>query len=212
MKAVLIYSGGLDSTSALYTYQDRIELAVSFDYGSRHNKQEIERAKWNCEKLGIPHQVVELDFSFLKSALLGDEPVPHGHYEDESMKSTVVPFRNGVMLSIATAIAESNNFDAVIIGSHSGDHAVYPDCRIKFNDFFRRAMEWGTYNSITLFSPFESMDKKEVANTGIQNGMDPEQTYSCYEGGEEQCGKCSTCMERKWALGEITQEELDATK
>lgn len=200
---VLSYSGGLDSTSALYINKDEIAMAVSFNYGSRHNEQEIKKAKWNCDKLGIEHVVIDARevFKNMKSALLGDGDIPHGHYEDETMKATVVPYRNGIMLSILTGIAESNNLKKVMLASHKGDNAVYPDCRPEFNAGQRAAMSMGTYNKIDLIAPFEQLDKKELAQAGIAAGMDTEQTYSCYEGGEIQCGKCSTCRERDWALG-----------
>ncbi len=200
---LLVYSGGLDSTSALYIYKDTIGLAVSFNYGSRHNLQEIKRAVLNCEKLGIPHKIVNLESAFLniKSALLYDGPIPKGHYEDETMKSTVVPFRNGIMLSIATAIAESNDLKKVMLGSHKGDNAVYPDCRPEFNSAMTLAMYCGTYDKIKLVTPFQDIDKKQLATTGIAHGMNPDDTYSCYEGNDEPCGECSTCRERDWALG-----------
>ena len=200
---LLIYSGGLDSTSALYLYQDKIGLAVSFYYGSRHNTEEIKMATYNCKKLGIPHRVVDLReaFSGIKSALLGDGDIPYGHYEDESMKTTVVPFRNAIMLSIATGIAESNGLTKVMLASHKGDNAIYPDCRPEFNAGMRDAMREGTYNKVELSAPFAHLDKKELATKGIEAGMNPDFTYSCYEGGEIQCGKCSTCREREWALG-----------
>ncbi len=200
---VLIYSGGLDSTSALYIYQKEIGLAISFNYGSRHNNEEIKMAVYNCKKLGIPHIIIDLKepFKDIKSALLGNGDIPHGHYEDESMKTTVVPFRNGIMLSMATGIAESHGLDRVMLASHKGDNAVYPDCRHEFNLGMAEAMRTGTYNKIELIAPFANIDKKELATTGIAHGMNPDFTYSCYEGGEVHCGKCSTCRERDWALG-----------
>lgn len=200
---VLIYSGGLDSSSALYIYRERIKLALTFNYGSRHNKEETKRAGWNCEKLGIPHRIIHIEeiFKNMKSALLGVGDIPYGHYEDKSMKSTVVPFRNGIMLSIATGIAEDIKAKYVMLGSHKGDNAVYPDCRPDFNLGMSQAMEEGTYNKIELLAPFEKLDKKELAQKGIEAGMNPYYTYSCYEGGEEECGKCATCREKLWALG-----------
>jgi len=214
MRTLLIYSGGLDSTSALYIYKKEIKVAVSFNYGSRHNKQEIKMASLNCARLGIEHIVIDLKEAFkgINSALLGDGDVPHGHYENESMKATVVPFRNAIMLSIATGIAESKGMEAVMLASHKGDNAVYPDCRPEFNKAMGEAMEAGTYESIHLLAPFELVDKKALAEMGIAHGMNPDFTYSCYEGGEEQCGKCSTCIERLWALGEMTDEEVEATR
>ena len=200
---ILIYSGGLDSTAALYTYKDRIALAVTFLYGSKHNKYERLCAEENCKLLGIEHLVIDMSFlgEHLKSSLTTDEEIPEGRYDEEKMKSTVVPFRNGIMLSIATGIAESRNLQNVMIASHSGDHAIYPDCSEDFNYYMDFAMIYGTYNSIELVRPFENLDKKEVAQIGIENGMDPDKTYSCYKGVLPQCGVCSTCRERDWALG-----------
>jgi len=200
---VLIYSGGLDSSSALHIHKDSIKLAITFNYGARHNAREIEMARLNCEKLNIEHIVLDAKAMFepLHSALLGDEDIPEGHYEDATMKSTVVPFRNGIMLSVATAIAEDRNLSFVMLGSHKGDNAVYPDCRPEFNAGMRAAMGMGTYNNIELRVPFQEATKKELATMGIEAGMVPSETYSCYKGGEEHCGVCSTCRERDWSLG-----------
>ena len=208
---VLIYSGGMDSSSALHLYKDRIKVAVSFNYGSTHNAQEIKYAALNCERLGIEHIIIDIKTisEHLTSALLGDGDIPHGHYEDATMKSTVVPFRNGIMLSIATGIAESNDCKHVMIASHKGDNAVYPDCRPEFNDMMNAAMYHGTYNNITLWAPFEHITKLELALVGYANGMVPEQTYSCYEGGIEHCGKCGTCVERQEAIDFINAHTND---
>lgn len=200
---LLIYSGGLDSTAALYSYRACIRLAVSFNYGSKHNKMEIQSAKLNCDILGIEHRVIDLTAigKHLKSSLLdrGVE-VPHGHYAEDNMRSTVVPFRNGIMLSIAAGIAESNNLTTIMLASHKGDHAQYPDCTPLFNAGLRAAIQAGTNNSVELFAPFENMDKRQIAEVGIAAGMNPATTYSCYEGEEVHCGKCGTCVERIWAL------------
>jgi len=200
---LLSYSGGLDSSSALHIYKDRIAMAISFHYGSNHNDQEIRMAKLNCERLGIPHKVIDLKnvFEGMKSALLGEGHIPEGHYEDETMKATVVPFRNGVFLSILTAIAEDLNLSYVMLASHSGDNAVYNDCRPEFNKPMSEAMQAGTSNNITISAPFESIGKPELAQLGIAAGMVPDQTYSCYVGEDTPCGECSTCRERDWALG-----------
>jgi len=214
-KGLLIYSGGLDSSSALYIYKDIIKLTVIFNYGSRHNEQEIKYAKLNCEKLGIEHIVIKMNEAFkdIKSALTDTTmAIPEGHYENESMKSTVVPFRNGIMLSVATGIADSRGLSFVMLGSHSGDHAIYPDCTPLFNSGMSEAMINGTANKINLLTPFMKLDKKEVCKKGIEAGMIPEKTYSCYKGGLEQCGVCSTCIERRWALGELTDEEVENMK
>ncbi len=178
-------------------------MAVSFHYGSNHNDQEIRMAKLNCERLNIPHKIIDLKtvFEGMSSSLLGKGNIPEGHYEDATMKSTVVPFRNGIMLSVLTGIAEDQNLKSVMIASHSGDNAVYPDCRPEFNAGMRAAMSMGTYNKIDLWAPFSDIGKPELAKLGIEAGMVPEQTYSCYVGGDEPCGECSTCRERDWALG-----------
>ena len=135
MKAILIYSGGLDSTTMLYEYRESIALAVSFDYGAKHNAKELAFAAEHCEKLGIPHRVIPLDFIgryFRSDLLLSGGDIPEGSYADDNMKSTVVPFRNGIMLAVAAGLAESYDLDTVLLANHGGDHAIYPDCRPEF--------------------------------------------------------------------------------
>ena len=132
--SLIVVSGGMDSITLLYECADRIALAVSFDYGANHNHKEIPFARIHCERLKIKHIVIPLAFmkEYFRSSLLdGSDSVPEGHYADENMKSTVVPFRNGIMLSIACGIAESNGLKQVLIANHGGDHAIYPDCRSK---------------------------------------------------------------------------------
>jgi 7-cyano-7-deazaguanine synthase len=201
--SAIIYSGGLDSTVLLYKHQDRINQAISFNYGSKHNLREIEYAKWNCGNLKIDHKIIEIDFdSFgIKSDLLqsgGD--IPDGHYEDVSMKKTVVPLRNGIMLMIVSAIAESNDLRFVYIANHAGDHAIYPDCRNEFIEPLKTAIQAGTYNNIKVCSPCVNKTKRDIALIGKELGVDFTKTYSCYKGGELQCGKCSTCCERIFSL------------
>ena len=203
MKAILIYSGGLDSTTLLYEYKDSIALALTFDYGSKHNAREIEFARENCRRLGIPHRVIELAFirDFYKSDLLltGGE-IPEGHYAEQNMKSTVVPFRNGVMLSIAIGLAESNDLDTVLIANHAGDHTIYPDCRPEFIAAMDAAATAGTFNGVHIVSPYCDITKRDIALRGRELGVDYSLTYSCYKGGEVHCGRCGTCIERKEAL------------
>ena len=203
MKAILIYSGGLDSTTLLYEYKDSIALALTFDYGSKHNAREIEFARENCRRLGIPHRVIELAFirDFYKSDLLltGGE-IPEGHYAEQNMKSTVVPFRNGVMLSIAIGFAESNDLDTVLIANHAGDHTIYPDCRPEFIAAMDAAATAGTFNGVHIVSPYCDITKRDIALRGRELGVDYSLTYSCYKGGEVHCGRCGTCIERKEAL------------
>lgn len=203
MKAILIYSGGLDSTTLLYEYREDIALAVSFDYGSKHNEREIECARKNCLKLGIEHLVIPLEFMqkyFRSSLLKGGEDIPEGSYDDSNMQSTVVPFRNGIMLAIAAGLAESRGLDAIMMANHGGDHAIYPDCRPEFVDAFGKAVETGTYNGVKLLSPYCDITKRDIALRGKALGIDYSLTYSCYKGGEKHCGKCGTCTERKEAL------------
>ena len=213
MKAVLIYSGGLDSTTLLYEYKDSIALAVTFDYGSKHNAREIAYARENCKRLGIKHLVIPLAFIgqyFKSDLLLGGGEIPEGSYADDNMKSTVVPFRNGIMLAIAAGLAESYELDAVMLANHSGDHAIYPDCRPEFVDAFAAAVEAGTYNGVKVVSPYCNIDKRAIALRGKALGLDYSLTYSCYKGGEKHCGKWGTCTERKEALAGFDLTEYEA--
>ncbi len=201
--ALLVLSGGMDSVTLLYDRADEIALAVSFDYGSNHNHKEIPFAKKHCEALGIPHVVIPLKFMaehFESSLLSGAEAIPEGHYADENMKSTVVPFRNGIMLSIAAGLAESKGLQKVMMANHFGDHDVYPDCRKEFVDNMSAAISAGTYANIFIDAPYTSISKADIARKGAALGIDYAQTWSCYKGLEKHCGKCGTCIERKEAL------------
>lgn len=201
--ALLILSGGMDSVTLLYERAEEIALAVSFDYGSNHNHKEIPFAKKHCEALGIPHVVIPLKFMaehFESSLLSGADAIPEGHYADENMKSTVVPFRNGIMLSIAAGLAESKGLQKVMMANHFGDHDVYPDCRKEFVDNMSAAISAGTYANIFIDAPYTSISKADIARKGAALGIDYAQTWSCYKGLEKHCGKCGTCIERKEAL------------
>ena len=203
MKAVLVYSGGLDSTTLLYEYRDSIALAVSFDYGSKHNAREIAYAVENCKRLGIKHLVIPLGFIgqyFKSDLLLSGGEIPEGSYADDNMHSTVVPFRNGIMLAVAAGLAESYGLDTVMLANHSGDHAIYPDCRPEFVEAMDAAVQAGTYEGIRVVSPYCDITKRDIALRGKALGIDYSLTYSCYKGGEKHCGKCGTCTERKEAL------------
>ena len=172
--SVLILSGGVDSVTLLYDEQERIALAISFDYGSKHNKREIPFAKWHCEQLGIKHITIPLDFMtkyFVSSLLEGGEEIPEGHYADDNMKST-----------------------------HGGDHTIYPDCRPEFVDAFDQAACAGTYVNVHLRSPYTNITKADIARRGKALGIDYSKTWSCYKGGEKHCGKCGTCVERREAF------------
>ena len=203
MKALIVYSGGMDSTVLLHQYKDSIKMSVCFDYGAKHNQIEINHAINNSKQAGIGGVRICLPFinDLFKSSLLksGGE-VPDGNYCEENMKSTVVPFRNGIFLSIAVGIAESEGLDTVLIANHFGDHAIYPDCTKGFIDNFAKAAENGTYNRIKILSPYCDKTKREIALIGQELGVDFSKTYSCYKGEELQCGVCATCIERKEAL------------
>jgi 7-cyano-7-deazaguanine synthase len=213
MSSVIIYSGGMDSSVLLYQRKADIALAVSFQYGSKHNVRELESARANCMALGIEHKVVHLDFVadlFRSDLLQSGGSIPEGHFEDEIMRSTVIPFRNGIMLSIAAGIAESADCGEVLIANHAGDHAIYPDCRAGFIDAMARAIVEGTFSCIKLSAPFTRMTKREIALEGKRIGMDFGLTYSCYKGGPIHCGKCGTCTERKEALAGFDTTEYMA--
>lgn len=209
--SVIIVSGGMDSITLLHDYKDRIALGISFDYGSNHNAKEIPFAELHCKRLGIKHITIPLEFmhKYFKSSLLeGADAIPEGHYEDENMKSTVVPFRNGIMLAIAAGIAESNGLDHVMIANHGGDHAIYPDCRPEFISAMSSATSAGSYNGVTVISPYTSITKGDIARRGKELGIDYTETWSCYKGGDKHCGKCGTCVERKEALRDAGIEDF----
>ena len=203
--SVIIVSGGMDSITLLYDKKDEIALGISFDYGSNHNAKEIPFAEMHCKRLGIKHSTINLDFmhQYFKSSLLqGAEAIPEGHYADENMKSTVVPFRNGIMLSIAIGIAESNQLKKVLIANHGGDHTIYPDCRPQFIQAIDAAANAGTFVNVRVEAPYTNITKGDIARIGKRLGLDYTETWSCYKGGEKHCGKCGTCIERKEALQE----------
>lgn len=200
---LIVLSGGLDSTTMLYEYRERIAMAVSFHYGSNHNDKELEFAKMHCQRLGIEHQIIRLPFFkeiFNSSLLEGAEAIPEGNYDEENMKSTVVPFRNGIMLSIAAGIAENNKIQHVMLANHAGDHTIYPDCRPEFVKAMNKAIEAGTWNNVKLLTPYTRLTKATIASHGKMLGLDYSETWSCYKGGEHHCGVCGTCRERKEAL------------
>lgn len=195
----------MDSVAVLYDAMRSHEVVgcLSFDYGAKHNHKEIPFAIWHSEKNNIKHHTVSLGFvnELFKSDLLksgGD--IPEGHYEEDNMKSTVVPFRNGIMLSIAAGFAESEEAEGLVIAAHSGDHAVYPDCREDFMKSMGDAIRSGTYVDIELLRPFISMRKEDIAKLGDELGVDFAKTWSCYKGEEIHCGKCGTCVERREAF------------
>ncbi len=208
--AVIVVSGGMDSTTMLYEFADEIALAVTFDYGAKHGSREIPLAQMHCKRLGIEHIVIKMDFMqryFRSSLLSGGEDIPEGSYDDENMRSTVVPFRNGIMLSIACGLAESRGLKRLMIANHAGDHAIYPDCRPAFVRAMSEATQEGTYDRIRIDAPYTHLTKGEIARRGKQLGIDYSETWSCYKGGDKHCGKCGTCVERREALAEAGVED-----
>lgn len=209
MKVIPILSGGLDSATLLYRYalEAEVPFALSFDYGQRHHT-ELRSAHVLCLARGIRHEIVEirgLSRLFKRSALTDDAvAVPEGHYSDESMKATIVPNRNAIMLSIAVAAAITESADAVAIGVHAGDHPIYPDCRPEFIEAFTVAMRWANVGSVpdrfNVLAPFSNMTKDAIVRLGTGLGVPYEHTWSCYKGGKVHCGKCGTCVERREAF------------
>lgn len=201
--SVIIVSGGLDSITLLYDKAETIALAVSFDYGQNHGAKELPFAAHHCRKLGIPHITIPLSFMhrYFKSSLLdGAEAIPEGHYAEENMKSTVVPFRNGIMLAIATGIAESHGLKRVYIANHGGDHTIYPDCRPDFIQAMDGAATAGTFVNVRIEAPYTNITKADIVRRGTALGVDYSKTWSCYKGSNVHCGKCGTCVERKEAF------------
>ncbi|MCR4664867.1 MAG: 7-cyano-7-deazaguanine synthase QueC [Paludibacteraceae bacterium] len=201
--SLLVLSGGLDSTTMLYEYKERIALCVSFHYGSNHNDRELHFAALHCSRLNIPHRIIRLPFFkelFNSSLLQGDKAIPEGDYNEQNMHSTIVPFRNGIMLSIAAGMAENAKLQYIMLANHSGDHTIYPDCRPGFVAAMDQAVKEGTFNNVRLLTPYTDISKADIALRGKKLGIDYSETWSCYRGGEHQCGKCGTCRERIEAL------------
>lgn len=207
MKALVVLSGGMDSSTGLALavgmYGAKEIETITFNYGSKHNDRENAAAKALADFYGVKNTLVRMPFvnELFKSDLLqsGGE-VPEGHYADPSMKRTVVPFRNGIMLSIAAGYAESIGAKVLLLGNHTGDHAIYPDCREAFSAPMAAAIKHGTYAELDLMRPFEGISKTDIARLGGMLKVPYELTYSCYKGGEKHCGKCGTCFERKEAF------------
>ncbi len=205
MKVIVLVSGGMDSVTALYEAATRHDVVagLSFDYGSKHNARELPFAAHHCEQLGVRHEVVALGFInelFASDLLQSGGEIPEGHYEAENMKQTVVPFRNGILLAVAAGYAESIGAEGIVIAAHSGDHAIYPDCRETFLGPMGEAIRAGTYAGIEVLRPFLAMRKEDIAAVGARHGVDFATTWSCYKGGSLHCGKCGTCIERREAF------------
>lgn len=198
---VLIMSGGMDSTTLLYhLLNEGLEVkALGVDYGQRHGK-ELAFARATCEARDVDFQVadlVSLNHLLQGSALTTSSiSVPEGHYAEESMKATVVPNRNMLLLSVATAWAVSLKAGAVAYAAHAGDHAIYPDCRRVFADALGVAIQLCDWHDVRLMRPFVDWTKADIAARGAHLGVEWSLTWSCYKGGELHCGKCGTCVER----------------
>ncbi|MBM9514588.1 7-cyano-7-deazaguanine synthase QueC [Desulfogranum marinum] len=202
---ILVLSGGMDSTVLLTDLlkQGKQVQTISFDYGSKHNCQELPMAAAYCQEKAVPHQIIKLSFIdelFSSSLLQSGEDIPDGSYQEANMKSTVVPFRNGIMLSIAAGFAESVGAGEVYLASHSGDHFIYPDCRPEFNRFLSEAVLIGTDKQVSLVFPYADIDKRQIGDLGRKLGLDFTKTWTCYKGEEIHCGTCGACDERKYAL------------
>lgn len=201
MKTLAIVSGGMDSVTMLHDLHSQgHELSVvSFDYGQRHIR-ELLTAKNAAERLRLPHKIVEMAFMadlLDKSALTGKtEEVPEGHYAAENMKQTVVPNRNMIMASIAIGLAVNNGQDTVALGVHSGDHAIYPDCRPEFISALRTTSLIANYEPIDILAPYLQMDKTSIIARGLEIGVDYSETWTCYKGLQKACGVCGSCQER----------------
>lgn len=205
MNVCVLLSGGMDSVTAFHAAlrEHQIVAALSFDYGAKHNASELPFARWHAAQAKVPHEVIALDFInrlFQSDLLQSGGEIPDGHYAEEAMKQTVVPFRNGIMLAIATGYAESIGAEGLVIAAHGGDHAIYPDCREPFMHAMGTAMAEGTYARIQLLRPFIAIDKTAIARRGAELGIDYATTWSCYKGGELHCGVCGTCVERREAF------------
>ena len=205
MKALVLFSGGLDSTvlaTQLKSEGAKTRL-LSIDYGQRHVR-ELKRAEQIAQALELPHQVLRLpDLGpLLGGSSLTDEKVelPEGHYAEESMKATVVPNRNMILLALAGGHALSIRFDTIAYAAHAGDHTIYPDCRPEFADAMETALGLADWEKLNLHRPFVHLSKTDLVKKGAKLGAPLHLTWSCYAGREIHCGKCGTCVERKEAF------------
>ena len=206
MKTIVICSGGLDSVSLAHKVAAEQDLAglLSFDYGQRHAK-ELDFARLCAERLGVTHRVVDLrgvGAALSGSALTDDVDVPDGHYAEETMKVTVVPNRNAIMLAVGFGMAAAEGADAVAVAVHGGDHFIYPDCRPGFINAFQAMQDAALegYAEVTLYTPYLNGSKGDIVADGAKHGTPFAETWSCYKGGARHCGRCGTCVERREAF------------
>lgn len=210
-KAVVILSGGMDSTTLLYDilHKGYEVSALSFDYCQKHAK-ELEYAQKTCKKLGVNWQKIDLNVlgAIAPSALTRSGwDVPEGHYENKNMKQTVVPNRNMVMLSLATSFAISIKADFLFYGAHAGDHAIYPDCRSEFILAMRKSIKLCDWHKVQLLAPYKKITKGDIAKIGKKLGVDYSLTWTCYKGKEKACGRCGSCRERVEAFEYANMED-----
>jgi len=205
-KAVVIYSGGMDSFTLLnkVVKQGYDVYALTFNYGQKHVK-EVEVAATVCEQLGVPHKILDIspiNQLMQSSSLVGSEAVPEGHYEAENMKSTVVPNRNMILLSLAIGYAVDIKAGKVYYGAHSGDHAIYPDCRPEFVHAMNAVAGIANYEHVSIETPYLNSTKGEILKDGLSMGLNYTHTWTCYNGRAKACGKCGACVERLEAFEE----------
>ena len=204
MSSVLVvYSGGLDSYTLLNKALNKFERveAITFDYGQKHSK-EITFASNVCLEKAIAHEVVNLDLEKILSgsALVGTSEIPEGNYDKEKMKQTVVPNRNMIMISVAASLAIKNKCEYLWYAAHAGDHEIYPDCRPEFISKLGEVLKICDYHEIIFEAPFKGMTKGEIIKEGLNMDLDYSKAWTCYEGKENPCGKCSACIERQNAF------------
>ena len=218
MKTLVICSGGLDSVSLAHKVaaEDHLLGLISFDYGQRHRKELDYAARAAC-RLGVPHDLIDMSYigaHLSGSALTDDVDVPDGHYAEDTMKVTVVPNRNAIMLTIAFGMAAAKGADAVAAAVHGGDHFIYPDCRPAFIDAFQAMQDKALdgYAQIKLYTPFVHVPKSAIVTEGARHGTPFADTWSCYKGGDVHCGRCGTCVERREAfhIAGIADPTVDA--
>jgi 7-cyano-7-deazaguanine synthase len=209
--AVVILSGGLDSTTLLYyahSYDWDVH-ALTFLYGQKHSK-EVEYARHHCEKLQVKHRIVDVRnlADLLRSALINpDMAVPDGNGE-RSQQTTVVPGRNAIFLSIATGYAGSIGARNVFYGAHASDFGVYPDCRPAFVNSFEQTARLALDSALLqVRAPFLLCDKAGIVRIGNALGIDFARTWTCYRGGEKHCGTCNSCRERRKAFSDAQVED-----
>lgn len=214
MKALVLASGGVDSSTALAMavkeYGSENVIALSISYGQKHDK-EIEAAKKIAAHYGVEQKFIDLSLIFKDSASslmkASDAQIPKGSYADQKEDgrvSTYVPFRNGLFLSSAASIAQANGCGIVIYGAHADDAAgaAYPDCTPEFNEAMNKSITLGTGGEVHIEAPFVNMTKAGIVKKGLELNVPYELTWSCYEGGDKPCGVCATCIDRAKAFAE----------